>query len=177
MIQSEKGISTIELIVACAIIGLIGSAASMSIFQVFNVTEKSNESLKISSQVQNAGHWISRDTYTADSIIADNLSSPDFVVLNWTERDYVNDDIYHSITYFFDELSGGIGNLKRNHWSSAGEDQDILVAKYISYDSDDPVNTSNVSYQKPVLAVKLTALYGDADETREYRISRRQNFN
>ena len=177
MIQSEKGISTIELIVACAIIGLIGSAACMTIFQVFNVTARSNNYITVSSHIQNAGYWISRDAYMAESIVADNLSAPNFMLLTWTERDYESDDIYHSITYFFEELSGGIGKLKRNHWTSAGSDQDVLIAEYMSYDPADPVNTSNATYQESVLTVKLSALFENVNETREYYIKPRQNFN
>ena len=177
MSQGEKGFSTIELIVALSIIALIGLAATMTTFQVINVTERSESHMTAIRQVQNAGYWISRDAQMAESVITDNLSATDFIILTWTERDYVSDDIYHSVTYFFEELSDEIGKLKRNHWSSAGANADTLIAEYINYDHDDPVNTSNVSYQNSVLTVKLTALSGDASETREYRINRRQNFN
>ncbi len=177
MRQVERGFSTVELITVLSIIALIGLAATTTTFQVINVTERNNNRMTAVRQVQNAGYWISCDTQMAESVITDNLSPPDFMLLSWTERDYVSDDIYHLVTYFFEDLSDGIGKLKRNYWSSAGASRETLVAEYISYDPDDPVNTSNVSYQKPVLTVKLTALFGDAIETREYRINRRQNFN
>jgi len=177
MRQSEKGFSTIELIVSLSIIALIGLAATMTVFQTINVTERSNNQMTAIRQVQNAGYWISRDVQRAENITTDNLSSANFIFLTWTERDYENDDIYHSVTYFFEELADEIGKLKRNHWSSAGANDETLVAEYISYDPADSVNTSNVSYQNSVLTVKLTALSGDAEKTREYRINRRQNFN
>ena len=177
MKQGEKGFTIIEMVVSIAIIAIIGLAANMTIFQVVNGTARSNSHMTAVRQVHNAGFWISRDAQMAESVITDNLSLPDFIVLNWTERDYDSDDTYHSVTYFFEELSDEIGKLKRNHWSSAGADADTLVAEYIFYDPDDPVNTSNVSYQNPVLTVKLTALFGDASETREFGIVRRQNFN
>ena len=174
MRQSEKGFSTIELIVAIAIMALIGLGATMTTFQVINGTGRSNSHMTAIRQVQNAGYWIGRDAQMAENIVTANLSGTDFMLISWTEWDHdAEDEVYHQVTYFFDGLTGGIGKLKRNHWSSAGANVDILVAQYISYDSADPVNTSNISYQKPVLAVKLTALYGDASETREYRISRR----
>ena len=177
MRHNERGFTIIETVVALAIISLIASAATMTTFQVLSYTNGSDSKVTALRQVQNAGYWISRDAQMAESVATDNLSSPNFVVMNWTERDYDSDDIYHSVTYFFDELSDGIGKLKRNHWSSVGLNDDTLIAKYICYDPGDPVNTSNVSYQKPVLTVKLTALFGDARETREYRVNHRSNFN
>lgn len=178
MKEKERGFTIIELLLATAIATLIACAATMGIFQIMKSTERSNEHMTAIRQVQNAGYWISRDAQMAESVITDNLSPTDFIVLTWTERDYDSSDTtYHSITYFFEELSDEIGKLKRKHWSSAGANAEILVAEYIFYDPDDPVNSSNVSYQGSILAVKLVALFGDAGETREYRISRRQNFN
>lgn len=176
MIQSEKGFSTIELIVVCAIIGLIGSAASMTIFQVLNVTARSNDYMTTTSQLQNAGFWISRDAQMTENVTTENLSGTNFLVLDWNELDESDNTTTHSVTYFFEELTDGIGNLKRHHWSSTGANSEVLVAKYISYDPADPVNTSNVSYQNSVLTVKLSALFEDASETREYNISRRTNL-
>ena len=174
MRQSEKGFTTLELMVAISIMSLIGLAATMTIFQVISVTGRTNSHLTAIRQVQNSGHWIGRDAQMAENIVTDNMSGTDFMLISWTEWDYdAEDEVYHQVTYFFDGLTGGIGKLKRNHWSSAGVNADILVAECISYDPDDPANTSNVSYQKPVLTLKLTALYGDASETREYRIGRR----
>jgi len=72
-----------------------------------------------------------------------------------------------------EELTDGIGKLKRNHWSSAGADAQTLVAEYIYYDPSDVDNTSKVSYQEPVLTAQLTALYEENLETREYRIKHR----
>ena len=177
MKKGEQGFTIIEAIVVIGIISVIGLAASMTIFQSIKVTESNNNRMTVLRQVNNAGYWISRDAQMVESAVTDNLSSTDFIILNWTEHDYDDDDIYHSVTYFFEGLSGGMGTLKRNHWSSAGANGDTLVAQYISYDPTDPVNTSNVSYQKPELTVKFTALFEDAKETREYKISRRINYN
>ena len=177
MRQGENGFTITETVVAIALISVIGLAASMTTFQTLNVTKRNNNHLTAVRQVQNAGYWISRDAQMAESIVTDNLSPNDFIIINWTERDYEDDDVYHSATYFFEGLADGIGILKRNHWSSLGANEDTLVAEYISYDPNDPLNTSNISYQRPELTVKLTALVEDAGETREYRSSRRTNFN
>ncbi len=172
----EKGFTYIELIVALAILTLIGSATATATFQVLRVTERNNDHMTVVRQAQNAGYWLSRDAQMAQSVTADGLTSPDFLVLNWTERDYVDDPTYHSVTYFFEGLTDGVGKLKRSHWSSTGINEQTLVAKYIYYDPDDPDNTSKASYQSPVLNLQLTSLFEKARETREYRINLRPNF-
>jgi len=100
----EKGFTLIELIVAVAIIALIGSATATATLQVLRVTGRNNEHMTAVRQVHNIGYWISRDAQMAQSVATDNLTEPDFLVLNWTEWNYADDPIYHSVTYFFEDL-------------------------------------------------------------------------
>ena len=172
----EKGYTFIELVVAIAIIVLVSGAAAIATFQVFKGTERNNNYMTAVRQVHNAGYWISRDAQMAQSVTADNLTAPDFLVLTWTEWDDAGDPTYHSVTYFFEDQTDGIGKLKRSHWSSAGASEQTLVAEYIYYNPDDPDNTSKASYQSPALTVQLTALSEELLETREYRINRRLNL-
>jgi len=176
MKPGEKGYTYVELVVAIAIIALVSGAAAMAIFQVFKGTERNNNYMTAVRQVHNAGYWISRDTQMAQSVTADNLTAPDFLVLSWTEPGYAGEDIYHSVTYFFEDLTDGIGKLKRNYWSSAGANGQTLVAEYIYYNPDYPDDTSKASYQSPALTVQLTALSEEILETREYRIYCRPNL-
>jgi len=172
----EKGFTHIELVVALAIIALISGATATATFQVLRGTGQNNDHMTAVHQVHNAGYWISRDAQMAQSVSTDALTSPDFLVLSWTERDYTDNPTYHSVTYFFEDLTDGVGKLKRSHWSSTGINEQTLVAEYIYYDPDAPDNTSKASYQSPVLNVQLTALSGETRETREYRINHRPNF-
>jgi len=171
MREDEHGFFTIEIIVAILIMSMIALGAMMTTFQVIRVTAQSNSHMTALQQVQNAGFWIIRDAQMADNVTTENLGGTNFLVLGWTEVDDSDDTIDHSATYFFEELSGGIGKLKRNHSSSAGLNNETLVAQHISYDPADPVNTSNVSYTSPSLTVKLVAIFADASETREYQVS------
>jgi len=150
---------------------MIALGGMMTTFQVIRATAQNDSHITALQQVQNAGFWVSRDTQMADNVTADNLSGTNFLFLSWTEVDDGDNTIDHSVTYFFDELSGGIGKLKRNHSSSVGLNKETLVAQYISYDPVDPVNTSNISYSSPSLTVKLVAIFDDASETREYQVS------
>ncbi len=176
MKHGEKGFTFIELVVALAIIVLTSGAAAAATFQVFKGTERSNDYLTVTRQVQNASHWISHDTQTAQTVTADNLTSPNFLILNWTEWDEDDNPIYHSATYFFEDMTDGIGKLKRLHWSSAGANEQALIAEYIYYDPGNPAKTSKVNYQNPLLTVQLTAIFAELIETREYRVNNRPNL-
>ena len=46
----------------------------------------------------------------------------------------------------------------------------------IYYDPDDVDNTSNASYQSSVLTVKLTALFEQETESKEYKIKQRPTY-
>ena len=171
MREDERGFSTIGIIVAILIMSLIALGAMMTIFQVIRVTAQSESHMITIQQVKNAGFWISRDAQMADNVTTDNLSGTNFLVLSWTEVDDSDNTTDYSVTYFFEELSGDIGKLKRYHSSSAGPNKETLVAQYICYDPADPFNTSNVSYTSPSLTLKLVAIFADVSDTREYQVS------
>ena len=174
MKPGEKGYTLVELLIAITITVMVTGTAGAAIFQILRNTERNNDHITVVRQVENAGYWISRDAQMALGVTATgNLTLPDFLSLSWTEWDDDGNPIYHSANYTFEGLTNGIGKLKRNHGSSAGASEQTLVAQYIYYDPDDVDATSNTSYQSPVLTVKLTAVFGDIVETREYNIKRR----
>ena len=173
MKHSEKGYTLIELLIAITIMVLVSGAAGAVIFQILRNIERNNDHITAVRQVQNAGYWISRDAQMAQNVTTDNLTPPDFLILNWTEWDDAGDPIYHSATYSFEELTDGIGKLKRGHWSSVGANEQTLIAEYIYYDPNDVDDTSKASYESPLLTVQLTALFKEILETREYKIKHR----
>ncbi len=176
MKPGQRGFTFIEVAIATAVIALIAGAATMTTFSILNDTERTNDGMTAVRQVENAGYWVSRDALMADSLSTENLTSPDFLILNWTDWGYDEDSVYHSVAYSIEDISGGIGKLKRTHQDSTGTNEQMLVAEYIYYNQSDPANTSNVSYQDPVLTLKIVSVSGDAQETREYKIYRRPNF-
>ena len=173
MMQQERGFSTIEVIVALLLVAIIGYGAMITIFQVTRANERSNDHITAAREVSNAGFWLSRDAQMAEDVKTDNLSADEFVELSWTEWNYGADTVYHTVTYSFTELSGNVGKLVRHHWSSAGANEDTLIARNMHYDPADPVSTCNVSYSNPVLEVKLAAVFGQAEEVRELCIANR----
>lgn len=169
----EKGYTLIELLVAMTIMALVTAAAGAAIFQIFRNIERNNDHMTVVHQVQNAGYWISCDAQMADSAITDDLTLPEFLILNWTEWNDAGDSIYHSATYSLEELTNSIGKLKRSHWSSAGANEQTQIAEYIYYDPNDVNDSSKASYQNPVITVQITAICEESMETREYKIKRR----
>lgn len=177
MKMGEKGYVLMELLIAITIMFLASSAAGAVIFQTFRNTERNTDIMTAVHQVETAGYWISRDARMALNLTTtDNLTLPEFLSISWTEWDGTGSPIYHSANYSFVDLVNGIGKLKRTYGSSAGASEQTMVAQYIYYDLSDADVTSNTSYQNSILTVKLTAVFGEYVETREYAIKRRPDF-
>ncbi|MFC1982039.1 type II secretion system protein J [Chloroflexota bacterium] len=172
----EKGFTLTEMLVSLSIATMIGASALLVIFQVSHGTESNNDRMTALRQVENAGYWIGRDIQTARGVSTDNLTSPDFLVLNWTEWDTEGEPIYYSSKYFFGDMNNNIGKLKRSLWSSNGISEQTLIAQHIFFDSDNETYTSWVSYDSPILSLKLTSSYDGILESREYKIIRRTNY-
>ncbi len=176
MKRGQLGFTLVELSVAVAMMAVISATAAMTINQVSKGTEYSNNSITAVRQVQNAGYSIRRDALRAHSIIADNLTAPEFLIINWTEWDENDDPIYHTVTYSIEDLNDGVGTLTRNHWSSDGINQKTTIAEYVYYHPDDLDNTTKVYYDSPQITLRLTAIFKDNRESREYIIARRPTF-
>lgn len=67
--KGQRGFTLVELLVAVAISGLITSGLTMSIFQVFDSNARNSSEMTVVRQVQNAGHWVSRDTLMAQAVL------------------------------------------------------------------------------------------------------------
>ena len=171
MKYGEKGFTLLETVIAIALIAVAAGSASAATFQIFRNTERNNDYMTVVRQVNNAGYWISRDAQMAQSV----ATEPDFLTISWTE-DVTGDPIYHSVTYSVEDLTDGIGKLKRHHVSSGGADEETMVAQYIYYDPNDVDDTSKASYEQPVLTVQLTSILEETRETREYRIAHRASL-
>lgn len=179
MRRGERGFGFVELILASSIAALIGGAAAVAVFQTVRSAGGSEGHLNAVASLQSAGYWIGRDAQMADSIRVDGLDYPDFIILTWADSDYEDDGgttTYHLVTYSFANLDGGVGDLVRNHWSTAGDNEDTLVARYIYFDPGDAVATSQATYQDTILTVRLRAIFGDLQETREYSFDQRTNL-
>jgi prepilin-type N-terminal cleavage/methylation domain-containing protein len=127
--RNQLGFTLIELLIALAITGVITSAATATIFQVFDGNTRSSNHMEAIRQAQNAGYWVSRDAKMAQVIdLGDNpaTSELELVTLTWTTWD---DNTKHTVTY---TLQGT--ELWRDY-----DGQSRCVAEYID---PDPANTN-----------------------------------
>lgn len=184
MKRSERGFTLIELLVVVAILSLMVGAVSMSILQVVYGTERSNNNMTVIRQVQNAGDWISRDAVSAQSVRVDDLTPPDFLILEWREGVYGEDTTYHyhSVTYSFQDMSpDGIGKLQRQYLIDDDEgvqtgNTTTLVAEYIHYTGESDRTYAVYDSEKSVLTVTIASSLGEANEIKEYRVWHRSSY-
>jgi len=109
--------------VAIAITGLIIGVIVATIFQLFNISARSDNHMLAVRQVQNAGYWISHDAQMAqqEPVIVNDGGQLESIFLTWEDWDKT----LHEVTYTLDG-----SELKRSH-SVNGETSEILVAQYI----------------------------------------------
>ena len=176
MKHGESGFTIIEIAVTVGIVALIAGAATATIFHAFNDTKRTNDHMTTVRHLENAAYWMGRDTRMADYLSTTNLTSPAILILKWTEWGYGTDSVYHQVTYSVDNVSANVGNLKRKHESSTGTNEQILVANYIYYNPADPGNSTNVTYQSPMLNLKVATSFGSTLAKKEFQIYRRPNF-
>ena len=163
----EKGFTLIELLVGITIAAVIVGAASMTVVTMMRLTPQSNNWAIALHQVQNAGHWISRDVQMSQGEITLGDGNPIFLTLTLPKDQ--NPDNNKTIVYQFDEedMPDGLKRLIRNNQTDG---EQIIIAEYISGDPDD----TNASYESGMLTFIITATSGDVPPvTRDYEAMQR----
>ncbi|MBI4267116.1 MAG: prepilin-type N-terminal cleavage/methylation domain-containing protein [Chloroflexi bacterium] len=171
--RDEKGFGLIEVLVATAIMAVLGLAFSMTTSQVMDGTRRSNNRISAISQVQNAAGWISRDARMATGLLTDNLTTPDFLVMSW--KDESSDDQYQVIYTLEDVPGSSLKKMQRQLWVNGAPANTTLIARYI----DPAPSATKCDFTGGVLSVTLTAVAGDRDkvrsETRVFQVTPRPN--
>ncbi|MFC1920473.1 type II secretion system protein J [Chloroflexota bacterium] len=176
MKTGEKGFTLNEVLVSLLITALIAASALMVIYQTVRGNEHNTDYMTSVGQAANAGFRISRDVMMAHSVSTDNLTPPDFIVLNWTVWDESDEPVYHSVKYSFEDVINNVGTLFRYHWSSDGSNYKTMVARNICYDSTNTTYTSRASYEKPLVALTITSFCDDIMESKDYMIMNRSDY-
>ncbi|MDO8568255.1 MAG: prepilin-type N-terminal cleavage/methylation domain-containing protein, partial [Dehalococcoidales bacterium] len=88
MKRNENGFTLLELAIAVSMSAMIALTATIFTFHALRTSARTDDHLTAIANVQNAGYWISRDAEMADSVITDNLTSPTFLILKWTDWGY-----------------------------------------------------------------------------------------
>ena len=176
MRRHEAGFTALETILMAGIVTIMVGAATATVFGVVQNTQRTNDHLTAAYHAGNASYWISYDTRMADGVTVENLTSPEFLILTWTDWGYGEDSIYHVVTYSIEDVAGGTGKLRRTHEDSSGTSEHMLIAEHIYYDQADPDNITQISYQSPMLNLRVVVLLGEALEVREGKTYCRPNF-
>ena len=148
MNKNQSGFTLIEIIIAVAVAGLIISAITGTIFQVFTTNTRDTAHMVAVKQVENAVHWISRDAQMAQVIEPGEDSG---FPLNLSR---IGKNNWYQVTYTL-----GGGELQRLY-SVNGEDPIVtLVARFI-----DPEMTY-CEFEEDVLIYKITTAVGDGSQS------------
>ena len=183
LLKNQRGFTLIEVLIAVAIGGAIAGAGSMATRQVITETVRNNNHEIAVRQVQNAGHWVTRDTQMAQTVLTGD-ESDGILTLIWEAWDVDPDDGIPPDEYQVEyklvpvDVNGVIvTKLKREHYTNRAADPDpdatSYVAKYI-----DSGQTSCDFEHPPMLTFTVTATVGgdslqEGSETRIYEIVHR----
>ncbi len=170
-IRNEDGYSLIGILIALAITAVITTGIMMAIHQIYNVSSARTNHIIAIREVQNAGHWFTRDGQKAVTI--EPTQDPDGfpLTISWDDPD----DNQYEVVYIL-----SLDNkLQRQHYTNRiinpDPDTTALIASYI-----DPSNTScNVTENNELVVSVATAVnIGRVTytETRTYRIFPRRSL-
>ena len=164
--KDQRGFTILELLLVIILTGIITTAITTTIFQVFNMNTRTANHMIAVSQVQQAGKLVSEDILQAQNVTAGgSLGFP--LTLTWA----VN--ATHEIIYTLENMpSGEFKRLQREHKINSVLESTTIVAEYI-----DPDQTSfyPLGMLPPggVLTFTVTVTVGDESETRVYEVKPR----
>ena len=162
---TEKGFTLIELVVGIAIAAVIVGAASMTVVTMMRLTPQTNNWAIALRQVQNAGHWISRDVQMSQGNIDIDPDPATFLTLTQPKNPTDN----KTIVYQFEDMGDGLQRLTRNNQADG---EQIMIAEYISIDNND--TTASYNSDNRTLNFTITAISGDVPPvTRDYEAMQR----
>ncbi|MGA7677256.1 MAG: prepilin-type N-terminal cleavage/methylation domain-containing protein [Dehalococcoidia bacterium] len=164
---TEKGFTLIEVLVALAILGAIMGVMSAAVISIMKVNTQNTEWNVNLRQVQNAGHWISRDALMAQ-VVSDNKTGV-FLALTWSDWDGNSYNVDYVLNVNDSTLTR---QLNVRHLDGSTDDSTLLIAKYI----DPAFTTCSWDGDENNLTVTIKAsLHGNKDRyvKRTYEISPR----
>ena len=149
--KSRRGFTLIEIMVAIALISLIGVSVSSATFQILKQSIKNRDYTSASQSTMNAVHWISRDAEMAQIIqTGEEQGFP--LTLRWVDW---GSSAYQAVY----TIENGI--LKRDYSYAGGDPVQTILAQSVNTVSE---NTT-CEYTNKVLTVQITATVGRGDYT------------
>lgn len=161
----QKGFTLVELLVSVAISAVLCSTIAMAICQFVSVSIASENRIIAVKQVENALHYINRDSQMASNIVPTDNRFP--LILTWNEWDVTENNLtgpLHQVTYTITPYS----QLEREEIVD-GTSKTSIVARNIS-------EVSNCSFTDDVTTINVTASIGGfkpVSETRSLEVKSR----
>jgi prepilin-type N-terminal cleavage/methylation domain-containing protein len=156
-INTQKGMTLLELVIALAVISIIASLIATSIAQVQRLNSSNSKHMTAVKQVENALHYMNRDIQMASVFQSDLLTSSDFpLTLRWT--DYLDNTGQHEVTYAITDES-----LQRIETVDGTEQPPRVVATHVD------ATNSGYSYDGESVTVDLTISLGGTRPVTESR--------
>ena len=124
--RDQKGLTLIELLVAVAITALIMGGLTLIIFNIISNNAQNSGQMTVLRQVQNSGHWISRDTLMAQEVtVTPGTGFP--LTLTWIDEftDIDNPPVVHQVKYYYDSVEK---KLTREYYEYYQDEPPVLVA-------------------------------------------------
>jgi hypothetical protein len=146
--------------------GIITGSVTMTIFQVFDSSGRTNSHMTAVNQVRSAGYWVSHDVLMAQELVLTDEASDDpdgsRLPLTLTWSDWTSNEI-HTVVYSIVD-----GELRRSHSVNSGSAAVGVVAEFI-----DPANTG-CQYTGGTLIFTVTSTVGAGSaaqtESRTYEV-------
>ena len=105
--SNQKGMTLVEVLIACTITAMIIGGLSVAIYMITNVTERGKAESSALHDIQKAAYWISNDAQMAWTTgLPDGGPAVDSMILEWT--DGYGDS--HSCSYWLSDTE-----LQRNY--------------------------------------------------------------
>jgi prepilin-type N-terminal cleavage/methylation domain-containing protein len=154
--NNQLGLTIIELIIAMAIVGIIGTSVVTLISLLYISSGSTSDSVTVQNQVGNAATWIIVDAQMAQHVEIDNTLYPgSLVTFEWVVwKD--DDNIKNEVTYLINEAN----ELERictltHSYTGDVEQGTTTIAQYLDteetdcvYDSSSHLITFNIAASK-----------------------------
>ena len=120
----QKGYTIVETLLAAGIGAMIVAVLGSAIFLFMRVTEEGTDEFRAQHDIQNTGHWLTRDVERAETTQVGGAAGDMTLTLTWTEGSQT-----HTVTYHRSDTDNTDLQRDLNDGSSTTEK---LVARYVS---------------------------------------------